>query len=145
MDKHVVPADDYLSNAKCWGGVGLQEEGTWIPVEFALDKTEHFTRIGIVSRNCIADSLHDIVIESNGQVPPFFLSERHADAFEFVMPVVKDPDNLLGSTRLLTSVSTVHVKYSENVVFFNGHIMLGPRVEDPTGRVEFYNVVQIKK
>ena len=142
-DKQVISGDKYLLQDVCWGGVGVQEEGTWIPVEFAVDQTENFTKVGIISRTCTVETVYNFVKEAQGDVSPYFVSEWQADFFPFVMPDVNDDDDLLGSSRLLTPVSTTDFQYSENVVFFDGYMMLGPPIKAPAGGGEFFNVVKV--
>lgn len=142
-EKQTVSGDIYLSEDICWGGIGVKQEGVWIPVELAVDKTENFTKIGIISRTCKIETVDEFVKEAGGDVPPHFVSEWQADFFPFVMPDVSDDDDLLGSSRLLTPTSTTDFQYSEKVVFFDGYMMLGPPIKAPVGGGEFFNVVKV--
>ena len=142
--KLLVTDDNYLKIEDCWGGFSLQEEGVWIPVEFAVDKKERFTKIGISSRTCELQSIVEFELEAT-KFPTYYPFERHADFFEFVVPNLRDPEGLFGSSELQTSVSTLNVRYSDNVVFFDGYIMLGSPVMAPSGGREFFNVVEVAK
>ncbi|MEL6878713.1 MAG: hypothetical protein AAGL68_11545 [Pseudomonadota bacterium] len=143
--KLLVSDENYLANKECWGGIGLEEKGVWIPVEFAVDETENFTKVGISSRTCELLSIVDIERDAL-QVPRFFPFERHADHFGFVFSAdLQDHDNLFRSSRLLSSLSTVSVRYSDAVVFFDGHIKLDPDVRLPAGGSTAYSVIEVKK
>lgn len=144
-EKQIVSGEDYLSETACWGGVKFGQEGVWIPVEFAVDKTEFFTKVGIVSRACKIETIDDFVNGAGGDISPYFASEWHAGFFTFVMNNVEDDENLLGSSKLLTSGSTTHVRYSENVIFFDGYMMLGRPIKAPAGGGEFFNVVGVAR
>lgn len=141
--KQIILGDKYLSDEGCWGGVGVQREGAWIPVEFAVDKTKNFTKVGIISRTCEIETIDEFVNEAGGDVPPYFVSEWQADFFRFVMPNVTDHGDLFGSSRLLTPASTTDFRFSENVVFIDGYMILGPPIKAPIGGGEYFNVVKV--
>ncbi|MEL6239396.1 MAG: hypothetical protein AAFQ90_12510 [Pseudomonadota bacterium] len=143
--KLLVSDEDYLSDEECWGGIGLQENGVWIPVEFAVDETENFTKVGISSRTCELLSIVDFEREAL-LVPRYYPFERHADYFSFVFSDdLKDPEGLFRSSRLLTSLSTVSVRYSDAVIFFDGHMKLGSVESLPGGGGTAFNVIEVKE
>lgn len=143
--KLLVSDEDYLTNIECWGGIGLEKKGAWIPVEFAVDETENFTKVGISSRTCELVSIVEFELEAR-QFPPNYPFERHADHFGYVFSDhLRDHDSLFRSSRLLTSLSTVSVRYSDAVVFFDGYMKLGPDFRLPTSGRPAYSVIEVKK
>lgn len=142
--KHIVPIAEYLSDPDCWGGVGVENEGVWIPVEFVVDKGPHFTTVGVASRTCELVSVVDREREA-GKVPTHWPFWRHAESFKFVMPQLNDNDGLFGSGRVLGPASAPSVSYSDAAVFFDGYIMLGSPVQAEVGGPQFFNIVRVKR
>ena len=143
--KLLVSDDDYLTEKECWGDIDLSEKGIWIPVEFAVDETEYFTKVGILSRTCELASVVDFEREAR-QLPKYYPFEAHAEFFGFVFSDrLKDPDRLFKSSKLLTSLSTVTVRYSDAVIFFDGYVKLGADARLPNGVRRAYNVVEVRR
>lgn len=139
-----VSDGDYLTSPDCWGGVGLRQEGKWIPVEWAVDNTEHFTRIGITSQTCTRKKTREF-LEGIADVPVYFSASSDAEVFLFDARSLEGREDFQISSKVVTPLDTTSFSYSDNVIFFDGFMMLSLSERTTVQGKRIYSVVDIRK
>ena len=109
-----------------------------------MDNTDDLTKIGIASRTCSRKTT-DEFLAGITDVPLSFVASEDASLFWFEAKDLENRGDFGISSRVITPLSTIHFTYSENVVFFDGFMMLGATERPAVQGKNIYRVVDIKK